>query len=630
MTHDMLRAVPNHHGSLYAAFLKCASAHPHRIAIEYGDAQVSYAELAGRAEKLARQLHANGVHPGQIVGLYVDRSPDAIAAILGILAVGAAYLPFDPAYPSALLARIYEESAPALMLVDDSAKRYQGRPFWRRALSIDALLRAKNIDEDNVPFPTAGPDDLVYVMYTSGSTGQPKGVMVPGRAILRLVEDDVFAKLAGETFLQLAPLSFDASTFEIWAALLNGGCLAILPGIHPSLDEIAAAIARHGVTTLWLTAGLFHLMVEQRLDGLAPLRQLLAGGDVLSPPIVAKALRGLPHCRLINGYGPTENTTFTCCYRIQPDDGELPSIPIGRPIAGTEIHVLDENRRPVPEGSEGELYIGGQGLALGYLRQPDATAERFIAHPFSAVPGARLYRSGDRVRIRSDGNLEFLGRTDRQVKINGKRVELDAIEACIRRSPLAADAVAVCEDAPNGQRRIAVYVKPVRQNESTVRCLKMFLSGELPAYMQPASITLLDELPLTPGGKLDRPRLQALAVDPDRSSSLKAEPVDDVEAALLQIWREVLGVEVVDLDRNFFDIGGTSLQLLDVHVRIQALPGGDLTMTDMFRYCRIKTLAARIRRQQPVEPVGLTVGDRARRQQAVLGRARREHARGSQ
>jgi acyl-coenzyme A synthetase/AMP-(fatty) acid ligase len=405
--------------------------------------------------------------------------------------------------------------------------------------------------------------------------------------------------------------------------LLNGGKLAILPTFHPSLDEIAEAIERHGVTTLWLTAGLFHLMVEQRLDGLAPLRQLLAGGDVLSPQIVAKALRGLPHCRLVNGYGPTENTTFTCCHQISPSDGESGRIPIGRPIAGTEVYILDESLQPVADGAAGELHIGGEGLALGYLHQPDITAERFIADPFGAVPGARLYRSGDRVRLRDDGNLEFLGRIDRQVKINGKRVELDELEACIRRSELVIDAVAVCEESKTGQRRIAVYVTPRDRSVDTAGTLKTFLSQELPAYMLPASIVVLDELPLTPAGKVDRAQMQHL---PESASERSQETAaDNVEAVLLKIWREVLGIETIDVEQNFFDIGGTSLQLMQIHALVSTSFDCDLTMVDMFRHPRISALAARISRRSMVEQTPMTAQDRARRQSAAFERARRPH-----
>ena len=309
--------------------------------------------------------------------------------------------------------------------------------------------------------PAIGANDLAYVMYTSGSTGSPKGVMIPHRGIVRLVSGCNFVGLGpDEVILHLAPLSFDASTFELWGALLNGGKLVIVPAPHPSLDDIAEAIRVNGVTTLWLTAGLFHLMVESRLDGLQPLRQLIVGGDVLSPPHIAKALKALPSCRIINGYGPTENTTFTCCYTIPQNPPPSGPIPIGSAIQNTTVYVLDADRRPVPVGEEGELYAGGAGVALGYLNQPELTAEKFIEDAFAPQTGARLYRTGDRVRQRPDGIIEFLGRVDRQIKLSGKRIELDAIEADLRSEETVQDAAVIACVDPAGRRSLAAFVTP--------------------------------------------------------------------------------------------------------------------------------------------------------------------------
>jgi amino acid adenylation domain-containing protein len=612
--------------SIYAAFCRCVDLHGNKCALRLADRIVTYRELADRADVIADRLAAAGVGHRDIVGLYLSKREEAIAAMLGVLKLGAAYLPFDTSYPARLLCYIYEDSAPRAMLVDHRTAAAQS-PFWTgSAFTLESLERDCELPRLHAGVDAAvHPDDLAYVMYTSGSTGRPKGVMVPHRAVLRLVIGNDYATLdETEVLLQLAPLSFDASTFEIWGALLNGGSLAIMAESHPSLDDIAAAISRHGVSTLWLTAGLFNLMVEHRLDGLRPLRQLLAGGDVLSPVHVERALTALPHCRLINGYGPTENTTFTCCHPVTLPDCRPGPIPIGRPIARTQVHVLDDALRPVVDCGEGELYIGGDGLALGYLNRPDLTAERFIPDPFVRRHDARLYRSGDRVRLRPDGLLEFLGRVDRQVKVNGKRVELDEVESALRRAPQVADAAAVAYSGPDGQTRIAAYLVPSRPGEGgSIQRLLGFLRDELPDYMVPASFTLLDALPLTATGKVDRSKLPqplggARGRGPDGELS-----VDKTAAALVAIWRRVLRRDDIGLDDNFFDLGGSSLQLTSAHALITASVDKELPLLEMFSHPRISLLAAHIANRRQTSRSALSARDRARFQLRALGQAQR-------
>jgi len=443
--------------------------------------------------------------------------------------------------------------------------------------------------------------------------------MIPHRGVVRLVRGCDFVELGSEqTILQLAPLSFDASTFEIWGALLNGGTLAIEPALHPSLDDIAAAIARYSVTTLWLTASLFNLMVDHRLAALRPLRQLIVGGDVLSPAHVDAALRALPSCRIVNGYGPTENTTFTCCYTIPRHGRPEGGIPIGKPIHGTQIHILDEAMRPVPDGGEGELYAGGDGVALGYLNRPDLTAEKFVADPWSPVPGARLYRTGDRVRRLPDGKIEFRGRTDRQIKLNGKRVELDEIEACLRRSPLVRDAAVVSPLDASGRRNIAAFVAPVPGSLCRPAELRSFLRRELPDFMVPGRIELLDALPLTPSGKLDRASLAATTAtpgfDPARSN--------DTETALQRIWRGVLGQPHIDRADNFFDLGCTSLHMIEAHAKIGEAFDRPVSLLDLFGNPSIRDLAALLDGKAAGKPELFTANDRAGRRNLALGRAR--------
>lgn len=613
--------MPN--GSIPQAFSRIAARYPNRVALS-GDTALTYAQLDARSETIAGCLRSRGIKLGSTVGLYAHRSSEAIAAMLSILKCGAAYVPFDTSYPSKLLTYLYDDSAPSAMLVEESLLRdcSETDVFWKgEALSLGAGARGPGpADIGAAAAPVIPGDAVAYVMYTSGSTGRPKGVVVPHRAVLRLVIDNDYVELdQDQVILQLAPLSFDASTFEIWGALLQGGTLAIVSNPRPTLEDIGQAISRLGVTTLWLTAGLFHLMVDHHLEELAPLRQLLAGGDVLSPSHVVKALRALPGCRLINGYGPTENTTFSCCYTIPRDFDGAAAIPIGRPIRHTDAYILDATLRPVADGTEGELFLGGAGLAKGYLNRPDLTGERFIPSPFDATGQLRLYRTGDRVRRDPDGNLHFLGRADRQVKINGKRVELDEIETCLRRSNLVGDAAVVCLTTAAGQKQVAAFVTAQRGQAVRLEEVRGFLRGELPDFMIP-TITVLDALPLSPTGKVDRTRLPAAATAASRPGPGK--PSGAIETELLAIWRRILGNDSVGLDDNFFDLGGTSLQLLEVHATIKRALPWELSVVDMFRYPRISALARHLAPQETAATGTLSAQDRASRQREVLARRR--------
>ena len=414
--------------------------------------------------------------------------------------------------------------------------------------------------------------------YTSGSTGRPKGVAIPHRGVVRLLFGQDYVTLdAGQTLLQMAPIAFDASTFELWGALLHGARCVLFPAEPPSHRRLGEVIARHGVTTLWLTASLFNSVMDEAPATLAPIRQLLIGGEALSVPHVRRALELLPHTRIVNGYGPTESTTFTCCYRLpRPLDPGATSIPIGRPIANTEVYVVDRHLNPVPIGVPGELVIGGVGLARGYLQRPELTAEKFVAHPFSAEPGARLYKTGDVARYLADGTIEFLGRLDSQVKIRGYRVEPAEIEATLRRHPAVQQtAVVACEDV-GGAARLVAYVVATRGRAATVSELRNALKASLPEYMLPSAFVMLEALPLSPNGKVDRRALPQPRPTDGAPERVFVAPRTPIEEILARILADVLGLERVGVEDDFFELGGHSLLATRVVSRLRGALGVEL------------------------------------------------------
>ena len=417
--------------------------------------------------------------------------------------------------------------------------------------------------------------------------------------MVRLVRGTDYARFGPEeVFLQFAPISFDASTFEVWGALLNGGRLAVMgPGL-PSLEELSGALRRYEVTTLWLTAGLFHQMVETQMEGLRGVRQLLAGGDVLSVPHVEKVLRELPDCRLINGYGPTENTTFTCCHTLERDVPLGASVPIGRPIANTQVFILDRKGQPVPVGVPGELYIGGDGLARDYLHSPELTAQKFVPSPFGDDGEKRLYRTGDRTRYRADGTIEFLGRQDDQVKIRGFRIEPGEIEAVLARHPSVAETVVLAREDTPGDKRLVAYVVPRTRPPPPANELRSFLKKSLQDSMVPAAFVFLESLPMTPSGKVKRRALPAPeARRPELEDDFVA-PRTAVEQTVADIWSQVLRLEKVGAHDNFFDLGGHSLLATQVVSRLRRAFGGHIPLRTLFEAPSVAELALAIVQSQ--------------------------------
>ena len=570
---------------------------PDAIAVVFEGEQLTYHELNQRSNQLAHHLLSLDVGPEVLVGICVERSLEMMVGLLGILKAGGAYVPLDPSYPKERLAFMLEDADVNLLLTQE--KLLANLPEGPTTLCLDTLYMqlTQNTNIQNGFFAA---ENLAYVMYTSGSTGRPKGVSVIHRNVVRLVKETNFIQFSQEdVFLQFAPISFDAATLEIWGALLNGGKLVVMPPYNPSLQELGKAIERHQITTLWLTAGLFHLMVDEQLEDLHSLRWLLAGGDVLSVSHVRKAVKALPHCQLINGYGPTENTTFTCCFSVQEVAPTDVSIPIGRPIANTQVYILDRHLQPVPIGVFGELYAGGDGLARGYHNNAILTEERFISNPFGA---GRLYRTGDIARWLPDGNIEFLGRMDHQVKLRGFRLELGEIEAVLGQHPQVQEAIVVPRTSGNRPRRLVAYVVPKgpsgkgtegQGETATLQAvtLRDYLKHKLPDYMIPSAFVALDALPLTPNGKIDRRALPAPREAYRIDSAQLLLPRTPVETSLAAIWQDVLGLKQVGVTDNFFQIGGDSILSIQIVSRAKEA-GIELTPKELFQHQTIAELAS--------------------------------------
>lgn len=537
-------------------FARLATEHPHRTAVTGDDATLTYAELDARANRLAHRLRAEGVRPGDVVALAAGRGAATAVHLLAVLKAGAAYLGLDRRQPAARRDLILRDAAVRVVLADKDVADDLGD-----ALTVIVPGDGPPDDTGTVPLPpVAGGDRVAYVAYTSGSTGTPKGVCVPHRAVLRLVRDaDFLTATPDDVFLHFAPLAFDASTLEIWGALLNGARLAVAPDGDLSLEGLLSFVREERVSVMWLTAGLFHRAVDLGLRDLPALRHLLAGGDTLSAAHVDRALAALPHTVVANGYGPTENTTFTTVHAMTAPTGAT-AVPVGRPVSGTGVLLLDERLRPVADGGTGEIYATGTGLAHGYLGNPGLTATRFVAAPTGA-PGERMYRTGDLARRAADGTLEFLGRADGQVKVRGFRIETGEVVAALTALPAVARAEVVAPRDGSGTRRLIAYVVPadaaVRPSALDMRAR---LAETLPAYAVPSLVRVVDDLPLTPNGKVDRTALERRTVqERPEVNAPHREPESDLERAVTGMWCDHLGLEGIGADDDFFELGGHSL-----------------------------------------------------------------------
>ncbi|MEV0012165.1 amino acid adenylation domain-containing protein [Streptomyces sp. NPDC047973] len=593
--------------SLDALFREAAARTPDVVAVRDETSALTYAQLVGAAAEQARLLREAGVGPGDRVLVSVDRSVAEAVAVLGVQWAGAAYVGVEQGVADAHLARIVKRAAPAAILAGPvsgpaaaRAAAYGVRPVatWEPAWPAS--------DGDAVPLAPENPARLAYVAFTSGSTGEPKGVSVPHRAVIRLVHEAGFVRLGpGERMLRLSPLAFDASTLELWGALLTGATLEVHPPGLASPTELGAFIRERGITVGWLTAGLFRLVEEFAPDSLAGMRQLLTGGDVVPHDHVARALARHPGLVITNGYGPTENTTFTTTHSVhRPEDVDGP-LPIGVPVPGTRVYVLDERGRVVPAGAVGELYTGGAGLADGYLGDEAETARSFGV--FSPDVEERLYRTGDVVRMDGAGRLRFLGRADDQVKLRGYRVELGAIGDALTGRPGVLDAVVHVTEGDSAEKRLVASVILAADTGTDAVTLRAALQEQLPAYMVPSLWTVVDRFPLTANGKIDRRALASRAVsasragvsrdrDTDRTGSPAAAapaeapggpqeaPAPSLTERIADLFTAVIedpgAAGDVTADTDFFMVGGNSLGAVRLMRKVKGELGVSVRLRD--------------------------------------------------
>ncbi|MGP3978839.1 amino acid adenylation domain-containing protein [Streptomyces sp. 8N114] len=582
--------------SVHSLFARQAAATPAAPAVGTRDASLTYQELDRASGRLAHQLRDRGVRPGDAVAVTMPRGTALITALLAVLKCGAQYVAIEQGEPAERATAMLGAAGARLVLAGPEEQRHF--PGAEVAVIDPAGESYAGLPvADPRPVPAQAP---AYTAFTSGSTGSPKGVTVPHAAVVRIARANGFLPLSGEdTVLQLAPVAFDASTLEIWAPLLNGARLVPYPDPRPEPERVVEFVRAQGVTAMWLTAGLFHQVAERRPGDLRGLRHLLAGGDVLSPTHVNGVLAALPGLRLVNGYGPTENTTFTCCH-VMTAPVEGTRVPIGSPVRGTQVHLLDAALAPVPDGQPGEVYAGGLGLAHGYAQDPALTAERFVPDPFSDVPGARLYRTGDLARKLPGGELEFLGRSDAQVKIRGFRVEPGEVETVLRRNEEVADCAVVVQGDSGATRRLAAFM--VGEERIRVPRLRRWLAERLPGYLVPAVLQQVEALPLTGTGKVDRGTLAKRRSPrrPECDADFRA-PGTGLEHWLTRVWADTLQYEEIGVDDDFFELGGHSLMATQITAEIADTHDVLVTARAFYEHPTVAELAGYLEDRLPAE-----------------------------
>ncbi len=598
--------------SIAELFEEVARGCPDRVALIDGNEQLTYAMLDDRSSRLAAHLELQGVVSGSRVGLALDRTATMVVSMVGILRTGAAYVPLDPNYPVERLRFMIEDTQLSAIVTDRDLSA--GVPLVR----FEDALGSERQEVHGIARST--PESTAYIMYTSGSTGTPKGVEVAHRGVIRLVRNATYGDFGpAEIFAQISNSSFDAITFEVWGALLNGARLVILPtSVVLSPEAFAAAIETHQISAMFLTSSLFNVMAARCPHAFRMMRHLLVGGDAVDPRWARHVLKTAPLERIINGYGPTECTTFSVTHNIRDVPEGAKSVPIGRPLSNSQAYVFDWNMQPAPVGVAGELYLGGDGVAKGYWNRPELTAERFVPSPFDPTGQARLYKTGDMARYREDGVIEYLGRTDHQVKIRGFRIELGEIETVLRQHPGVHDCVVVAAQDASGAKTLWAYAATGPGARPSWAEIRQFLRERLPEFMLPSACLFLDAMPLSPNGKIDRGTLPPMGEAPGASVGRVATPMTEAQRNVAEVWKGVLGAREIGLDDNFFEVGGDSLLIANVECELRPRFRTPFTITDLFEFSTIRTLAARLSGDEKQSGVVSEAQERARRQKMAI------------
>jgi amino acid adenylation domain-containing protein len=620
---------------------------PEAIAVTYAEQQLSYAELNARANQLAHALIARGVTPGSLVGIAVERSLELVIGLLGILKAGGAYVPLDPSYPRERLAYMLSDANVPVLLTQ---AHLMGELPAAQAASIclDRDWPAIAVYSAANPEIARTPDDLAYMIYTSGSTGQPKGALNTHRGIANrlLWMQAEYGLRADDRVLQKTPFSFDVSVWEFFWPLIVGARLVVArPEGHKDAAYLAQLIADAGVTTVHFVPSMLQIFLEE--PGVArctSLKRVICSGEALSYELQQRFFERSA-AELHNLYGPTEVAVDVSYWACQRDSARR-SVPIGRPVANTQLYILDRQLQPVPIGVAGELHIGGVQVGLGYLNRPELTAEKFIDDPFT--PGGRLYKTGDLARFLPDGVIDYLGRIDGQVKLRGLRIELGEIEATLQQHPAVREAVVVVKQVAAGDQRLTAYVVAEQEPENKgtgeqgnkgldadpsalaqgaplqASALRVFLATKLPEYMIPGVFVTLDALPLSPSGKVDRKALPNPELSGSDAERQFVAPKDDIERVIAEIWQETLGVARVGTQDNFFELGGHSLLVTQVRAKIQERLNHDLSIVDAFRLTTVQALAQHIGRGKTEQPAVQAIMSRAELQRQAMNRRRTE------